>query len=315
MRRVAVPFALTLGACLHGPVGPTWYGRGPNTSPPSDPLRAPGELARALPASEQSCRTVLEEASALGYEPANAGRPCQRTRVEATPFYLALGRPAEGGLRRELTFAWKEGAIEGAAYVPAYPAQRDAARKELAATAAEWSDVLGRAALRQSAAPDKSAAEAAAHFDRAVGLYRQGQLEAALLEFEAAYETSPRWEVHYNIAVTLQRLGRSALAREVYGLYLEEGGAQVPTERRADVAKAMASLEARLGRVNLQVVGQALEVRVDRRSYGENPPPVLWLEPGRHEFSALYGDQRRAGIAVSLGAGEIASVLLEVPAR
>ncbi|MGC4120924.1 MAG: hypothetical protein QM765_41380 [Myxococcales bacterium] len=315
MRRFGSLVALGLAGCLHGPVGPTWYGRGPNTSPPSEPLRAPAATAQVLLASEESCRAILEEASALGYEPATSGQPCLRTRDKATPFFLALERESEGGVRRELTFAWRAGGVEGSAYIPAFPAQRDEAQRQLKAIAAEWSESLTRAADRRRApAQDQRIAEAAAHFDRAVGHFKAGQWEAAASEFEAAYTAQPRWEVLYNIAVAQQKLGRNALARSNLERYLAEGGARVAPKRRADVEKALAETQSQLGRVNLQIVGQASDIQVDGRSLGASPPPVLWLEPGRHEFRALQGGKTGAGIAVGVAAGDTAAVLLEIPA-
>ena len=316
MRGLAVVLALSLGSCLHGPTGAVWYGRGPATSPPSEPRRASVELARTLAASEAACRAVLEEASALGYEPTSSGQPCLRTRDKATPFHLSLVRDSDGGVQRELTFSWRGAGIEGGAYVPAYPAQKDEALRQQAATVAEWNDALARAAQRLSAAPAEGrTAEAAARFDRAVGLYQEGKLEVAVVDFEAAYAAQPRWEVLYNIAVAQQKLGRNALAHGSFVRYLAEGGAKVPAKRRADVEKALASLEPRLGRVLLQIVGTFTDVEVDGRSLGATPPAVLLLEPGRHELKAKQGAEVGAAAACGLAAGATAVVLLEAPAR
>ena len=316
MRGFAGLLLAALSGCLHGPVGPTWYGRGPATTPPSEPLRAPVEVARALAAGETSCRAVLEAAAAIGYAHGGSGLPCQRTRDETTPFHLALERDGDGGLRRELTFSWKADGVEGGAYIPAYPVQREGAQRRLAATAAEWNDTLSRAAQPPRAGPsDERSSEAATRFDRGVALFEDGRTQEALLEFEAAYASEPRWEVLYNIAVVQQKLTRPALAHLSFTRYLAEGGARVPAPRRAEVEKVTSSLEPLLARVTLQVVGPPAEVEVDGRPLGPNPPPVLFLEPGHHVLKARQAREVRAERACELRAGESAVVVLDVSGR
>jgi Tfp pilus assembly protein PilF len=49
------------------------------------------------------------------------------------------------------------------------------------------------------AAPDDAAEAAKQHFNRGVASYRDGDFDAALAEFEKAYETRPDYRVLYNL--------------------------------------------------------------------------------------------------------------------
>jgi tetratricopeptide (TPR) repeat protein len=82
------------------------------------------------------------------------------------------------------------------------------------------------------------AAEARAFFQRGTKLFRQGKYEAALIAFSEARRFAKLPEINYNLAVTCERLGRSADAARYYRAYLREAeapadGAHVEARIRA----------------------------------------------------------------------------------
>jgi hypothetical protein len=88
--------------------------------------------------------------------------------------------------------------------------------------------------------------EAKAHFDRGVELYREGNLDAALAEFERANELSPSHHLLYNLAQVQAERHDYVHAVELLDAYLEQGGAEVPAARRAEVEQESARLRQRI---------------------------------------------------------------------
>jgi tetratricopeptide (TPR) repeat protein len=85
------------------------------------------------------------------------------------------------------------------------------------------------------------------HFNRGVELAKAGSYEAALAEFEQAYQLSPHFSVLYNIGQAELALERPRLAVEALRRYLAEGGEQIEPARRAEVLSTIATELERLG--------------------------------------------------------------------
>jgi hypothetical protein len=97
-----------------------------------------------------------------------------------------------------------------------------------------------------SAATSEATSKAKAHFDRGVELYREGNLDAALAEFERANELSPSHHLLYNLAQVQAERHDYVHAVELLDSYLERGGAAVPAARRAEVEEEAARLRQRI---------------------------------------------------------------------
>src|SRR6185503_7960525 len=84
-----------------------------------------------------------------------------------------------------------------------------------------------------SAAPPTDAkAKARAHFDRGVVLASEGKLEAAIAEFEDAYEASPHYSVLFNLGQAQAARGHSVEALDAFRRYVADGGSAVSAARR-----------------------------------------------------------------------------------
>ena len=68
--------------------------------------------------------------------------------------------------------------------------------------------------------------KAGKHFEKGVELFNNGDYEAALVEFEAAYEAHPHYAVRYNLGITLYKLHRYGAAVGQIEKYLVEGGGE-----------------------------------------------------------------------------------------
>jgi hypothetical protein len=172
--------------------------------------------------------------------------------------------------------------------------------------------------LTLQAAPDERK-EAAGHYQRAVGLYKDGDFQAALLEFRTAWELAPSFEVLFNIALCQRRLFNYALAMRTLDQYLMEGGARIAAERRDAVAREREAIRALTAPVAIIVDGKPASVSVDGEKVGQTPlQDLLVLSVGKHKLRAeregCTPDERtvevRSGQALSV---QLAPVSLTEP--
>jgi len=90
--------------------------------------------------------------------------------------------------------------------------------------------------------PDLTAARD--HFKKGVERFSNGDPAGALGEFTLAYANSPNPAVLYNIAVSLEKLGRDESALAVYERYLATG---LMGGRATEVQQRVADLRHKLG--------------------------------------------------------------------
>lgn len=109
------------------------------------------------------------------------------------------------------------------------------------------------------------------HFLRGVSFYKDGDLDAALAEFNKAYETRPDYRVLYNIGQVQAERRDHAAATRVLRQYLKEGDRELDGERRATVEQSLADLAKRVGSLIVTANVPGAEVLIDRVSVGVLP--------------------------------------------
>lgn len=114
-----------------------------------------------------------------------------------------------------------------------------------------------------TAAPDDVVARAKEHFFRGVSFYKSGSLDAALAEFEKAYEIRPDYRLLYNIGQVHAERHDDSAALKALTSYLAEGGAEIPPERKAAVEEAVAAHRGRVASVVVTSDTDKGEVLVD----------------------------------------------------
>jgi len=102
------------------------------------------------------------------------------------------------------------------------------------------------AATTATAAGPEAATEAATHFNRGVQLYREGNLDAALAEFNRANELAPNYRLLYNMAQVQAERHDYVRALQLLQAYLQQGGAEIPAARRGEVEQEQARLRERV---------------------------------------------------------------------
>jgi hypothetical protein len=116
-------------------------------------------------------------------------------------------------------------------------------------------------------------AEAKKHFLRGEALYKQGQYEGAIQEFQAAYATRPHPVVLYNLGQCYEKLGDAANALKSYQDYLRQMP-DAPDHTRVETV--IANLTKRLKEtavqpLNIDSVPSGASVVVDNEPVGKTP--------------------------------------------
>ena len=152
-----------------------------------------------------------------------------------------------------------------------------------------------------------SKTEARAHYDKGVKLYNEGAYEAALVEFQRAYELAPSYKIQYNIGLILQQLNDFVGALRAYQRYLSEGKSDVPSARRSEVDKSIAAVKQNVATVNLTVSAAGAEISVDDVAVGTTPlAEPLMVNAGRRKITATKGGRSTAKVITVAGTETIA---------
>jgi tetratricopeptide (TPR) repeat protein len=164
-----------------------------------------------------------------------------------------------------------------------------------------------------------SVTEARARVARGEELFAAGNYDAALAEFQQAYdvigEHPNRYLVLYNIGQCHERSFRYDQALRFYRQYLREGGEGA--EGRADVETAITRLEGLLATVRVDVNVPGAEVWVDERPLGTAPGSVR-IPPGLHTIEVRATGHLSARQEVQIAAGgerSISFTMERVPER
>jgi hypothetical protein len=128
--------------------------------------------------------------------------------------------------------------------------------------------------------------EAQERYGRALKLYDDGAFDAALLEFQRAYELAPTFRILYNLGVVSLELHDYANALAYFERYLADGKSSVPPGIRTEVEGRLRDLAGRLALVTVTVNVRGAEISVDDRVVGTAPlTAALRLNAGSRRIS------------------------------
>ena len=136
------------------------------------------------------------------------------------------------------------------------------------------------AAAAAAAGPETSA-EAATHFNRGVQLYREGNLDAALAEFNRANELAPNFRLLYNMAQVQAERHDYVRALQLLQAYLQQGGAEIPAARRGEVEQEQVRLRERVAMLWVSADAPGARLFVNEEPVASLPLSALVpLNPG-----------------------------------
>lgn len=166
------------------------------------------------------------------------------------------------------------------------------------------------AAHAQTAAEQKKAGE---HFGRGKELFNEGDYQLALVEFERAYKLAPNWRVLFNIGQVKYQLQDYPGAMDALDRYLEEGGSDVPQERRAQVQADIERLRSRVAYLKIEVNEAGATVSIDDREIGVSPLATrVAVSAGRRKVTATADGAPAVSKFVDIAGGDSAEVFLDI---
>jgi hypothetical protein len=118
----------------------------------------------------------------------------------------------------------------------------------------------------------ESKSKANEHYKRGVRLYEEGDYQTSLIEFRAAYQLAPAYQVAYNVGRAYQQLQNYAGALTWFERYQREGAGNLPPARRTELQREIDELRRRVAYLDLRAAKvQGASVYVDDELQGETP--------------------------------------------
>lgn len=156
--------------------------------------------------------------------------------------------------------------------------------------------------------------DARARFRRGVQLYNEGSFEAALAEFNKAYQITPNYKILYNIAQTQFDLHDYVGASKNLEQYMKEGSREISEERRTAVNELNRKLEERIGQVEVTCNLDGAEIRVDDVAVGVSPlTSAVPVNAGPRRITAVKVGHPMVSQWVTVPGMEKKQVSLEIP--
>lgn len=162
----------------------------------------------------------------------------------------------------------------------------------------------------RAAGADDEAARARARFEHGTELFDEGNLDGALVEFEASFALRPVPVVLFNIAQTHKLLFRYQDAIEAYRRYLSLGGDTIPADRVAEVRTTIERLERSMGTLVVECAPAGARVSVDGRPVGTAPLGALPFAAGARRVEVAVDGRLPAVRDVELSAGTVERLCL-----
>ncbi len=150
------------------------------------------------------------------------------------------------------------------------------------------------------------------HFGQGLKLYKDGDFDAALVQFERAYAIKTNFKVLYNIAQCHFELRQYVEARDALSRYLKDGSGNIEPERRTAVENDLNELQRRIAHLKLTVNVPGATVYVDGKKAGTTPLSApIDVNEGQRTISvesAEHGSKQRV---VRLAGGEEQAITLD----
>jgi PEGA domain/Tetratricopeptide repeat len=149
--------------------------------------------------------------------------------------------------------------------------------------------------------------QASIHFDRGLELIEENAYDAAVVEFERAYELSPNHAALYNLGMAYIAAGRPVDAVAALSRYLDSARQTLPPGEVRLIEEELQRQRARIGLVSLTVEPRGARVKVDSRDVGTAPlsTPIA-LATGSHTIEVTHPGYDRAVRSVAIaGQGKL----------
>jgi hypothetical protein len=167
----------------------------------------------------------------------------------------------------------------------------------------------------ETGAEPKEVEQARRHFGQGLKLYKDGDFDAALVQFERAYAVKPNFKVLYNIAQCYFELHQYVEARDALSRYLKDGSGSIEAERQTSVQNDLNELQRRIAHLTLNVNVPGATVFVDGKKAGTTPlAAAIDVNEGQRTISVETTDRGSKQRIVRLAGGEEQTISLDFAA-
>lgn len=163
------------------------------------------------------------------------------------------------------------------------------------------------AASRGADAADSPAAQteqASQRFQRGVSLYRERSFDAALAEFNRAYELAPNYRLLFNIGQVHVERGDFVAGIKAFRRYLNDGGTAIEPARVAEVRNEITRLESRIATITVTSNVSGAELLVDGEPVGILPQVHVPVNAGMRRISLRKDGYEADEMRVMLATGD-----------
>ncbi|HMA96073.1 MAG TPA: PEGA domain-containing protein [Polyangiaceae bacterium] len=152
--------------------------------------------------------------------------------------------------------------------------------------------------------------EASFRFQRGVSLYKERSYDAALAEFNRAYELAPDYRVLYNIAQVQAERGDFVAAVKCFRQYLQDGGTAISDTRSTEVRAEIARLQARIAELHVAANVDGAELLIDGEPVGTLPMAAIPVNAGARRITLRKKGYEVAERRLMLTGGETTTLQL-----
>lgn len=146
--------------------------------------------------------------------------------------------------------------------------------------------------------------QASQRFQRGVSLYRERSFEAALAEFNRAYELAPNYRVLFNIGQVHVERGNFVAGIKAFRQYLNDGGTAIDPARVTEVQTEISRLEGRIANITVTTNVAGAELLVDGEPLGKLPQAHVPVNAGLRRISLRKNGYEADEVRVMLATGE-----------
>jgi len=129
------------------------------------------------------------------------------------------------------------------------------------------------------------------HFERAVQFYKQGKYQDALIDFQAAYDYRPHWQIKYNLAMCHYYLQSYVQAAKEIAQFYKEGKGNIDLDQLKSAQGILTEIRKKIAVlvVTGDFEGGEAVVAVDAEAWDDlEPGEEMFLEPGRHHVTVTF---------------------------
>jgi len=146
--------------------------------------------------------------------------------------------------------------------------------------------------------------QASQRFQRGVSLYRERSFDAALAEFNRAYELAPNYRVLFNIGQVHVERGDFVAGIKAFRQYLNDGGTAIDPARVTEVQAEISRLEGRIANITVTSNVAGAELFVDGEPVGKLPRTHVPVNAGLRRISLRKAGYEADEVRVMLATGE-----------